>query len=183
MATVLEKILGDVEKALRWNAQVLAAVYNQIQEQEAEKVPGDWNPYHIVVGALDTVQILQANPKRSSVAIKNDGGAVVLLGSTYFEPTSAVNDYNLGAYGSVGRYYPLAVGESVTLNSTGPVYGYCVGFTTGGTTFAILRAIESIFATSSTRHKHRTFHEEGEMGYIDKAISNPFSHEQLTKMV
>jgi hypothetical protein len=181
MPTALETILGDVEKALHYNSSVLAAVYNRIQEQEAEKVPGDWKPYRIIVGALDTVQVLQGNPKRSSVAIKNDGAAVVLIGPAYFEPTSATEDFNLAAYGSVGNYYPIAVGESVTLNTTGPIYAYCIGYTTGGTTFATVRAVESLFSTSSSRHKGRgRIHEEGEMGFIDKGITSPWSAEQLT---
>lgn len=180
MTTALENILGDVEKALRWNTAYLANLYNQMQEKEAEKVPGDWKPYRIIVGALDTVQILQGNPRRSSVAIKNDGAAVVLLGPKYFEPSAATEDYNLAAYGSVGNYYPVAVGESVTLNTTGPVFAYAIGFTTGGTTFATLRAVESLFETSSTHRKGRKLHEEGEMGFIDKGITSPFTAEQLT---
>lgn len=179
MTTALEAILGKVEEALRYNTAMIRDVYKSIQQREAEKVPGDWRPYRAVVWSTITTQIIQGNFRRQSIAIKNDGPSVVLLSNQNFDGNEALADYNAANLGSVGQYYPIAVGESVTFYTTGAIYAFSVSESQSSNQYGILRCVESMFLIGNM-DRFGNAHKNGAIGSIEKGITNPFTEHQLT---
>lgn len=142
--------LKGFEKHTTLQTYYLAAMYQALQQREAEKTPGDWRPLYLnlhnpVAGI--PVQILGKEDNRKTVSIYNGGPSIVLLSNKMFDAKEVLNRYSGGGnYNEAIPISPIAINSTQTLETTGPVYGYCVGIGSGpGNENAQLTIIESLY--------------------------------------
>lgn len=165
MASKLEILFEELYTHTKYSTYVIRAMFQALQQREAEKVAESWRPYYAVVGTATTQQIVRSEGRRGSLAIFNAGGSTVLLSEKYFEGPDMAVAFALQNPGSVLPVIPLAVGANTSIPAKDALYAYNVNGAAGP--MATLSIIETIFHTVGP-HKQGTHPGFGEMGHAEK---------------
>ena len=145
MGKLIEDLERDFIHSLDRNTRMLAAVYQLLQQSEADKVPSSWRPTYVNVHSADTIQILGNNHRRGSFSVYNVGPSSVLLSDAPFNGPTVATQYNAGNYNQVINVFVLPSGASQTLSTRGALYGYSLNYGTGSNENAVLQILETLF--------------------------------------
>lgn len=138
-----EKIFQDLDKHIKDNAVFTAAVYNVLQQKEAEKQPAYWRGgfTNLVNQSNGATVLVGHNEARNSVAIANTGPSAILLCAHDFDPNEAIAQYNSTQQGLVMDMIPVPVNGVQVINAKAPVFAVVV---TPGS-YAAVSLLESLY--------------------------------------
>ncbi len=158
--SLTDELLKRFTHHLEINERVLAALYVQIQRREADKVPGKWQPYTVLVlcptagTQVLPLQILRDEARRNTLAIVNYGTDDCLIGNEPFDPVSILQQWSdpnnpntvLPAPNQVVKIGFLPAGGTISIESHGGVWAYNVNTSSiAGASGALLTIVENLY--------------------------------------
>lgn len=123
-------------------ARVLVAMYQRIQQSEADKVPGNWLPYYTNLAAPSI--LLGKNSQRGEVIITNDGPSDLFISNTPIQIESILQQYN----GVNGQTLGVTVIKSgavpLRINTRGALHGCPVNYG-GANATCVINMVETVY--------------------------------------
>jgi NADH:ubiquinone oxidoreductase subunit len=148
----LERLLEGIHQQQKITNAMLHRQWQYEQDKEAAKTPGDWHGYVISLNNPNVVQVAPRNYKRNTISIYNLGPNTIFLSDKDFNANEITARYNSIGAGETIPAIGLTTGQNISLNSTGSVYGYALGFNanlaTGGSVLQILEVDYTGFRTA-----------------------------------
>jgi hypothetical protein len=129
-----------MKEVVAWNAHL----YQLQQKKEADKAPGAWRAYYIVIQSGGDAQIIGRNPRRQSISVLNNGPGTLILSPRPFNLSSTITAINTANPNVVLPVLVLASGENASMTTSGGIYGACLTYSSQ---VAAAQFIETLFDT------------------------------------
>ena len=164
-----DNIENELRQRMIMTQALLARLFFETQLKESDKTPGLWSVYTGTITPSNTGQqsaqsMLGKNNNRSGLTVKNLGPGVLLYSSESFNVYQAQQQAD--SMNGIFRIGVLTKGTSITIPTSGPIYGACKT-----TTNCRISIVETMFRVRTKRneapgeagnlyHQYRSVHGE-----------------------